>query len=55
MKVSEETFAAALAVLSARDLTTLILLVGHYMTVARLLETLEVELDPAPDAWAAEH
>ena len=55
VKVSEDTFAAALGVLSARDLTTLILLVGHYMTVARLLETLEVELDPAPDAWAAEH
>ena len=53
--VSDDTFAAARAVLSARDLATLLLLVGHYMTVARLLGTLDVELDPAPDAWAVEH
>ncbi len=55
VKVSEQTFAAARAVLSTHDLATLILLVGHYMAVARLLETLEVELDPTPDAWTAEH
>ncbi len=54
-RVSDETFEAARAVLSTRDLATLILLVGHYMTIARLLGTLEVELDPAPDAWATEH
>ncbi len=53
--VSDATFAAARDILSARDLATLILLVGHYMAVARLLGTLEVELDPAPDAWDSEH
>ncbi len=55
VKVSDETFAMMRDAVSVRDLATLILLVGHYMTVARLLETLEVELDPAPDAWTSEH
>lgn len=54
-RVPDTVFDAALAVLSPRDLVTVILLVGHYMMVARLLATLDVELDPEPDGWAAEH
>ncbi len=55
VKVSEATFERARALLSPRDIATILLLVGHYMMVARLLETLEVDLDPAPDSFAAEH
>ena len=54
-RVPDEAFEHALAVLSHGDLVTVILLVGHYMMVARLLATLGVELDPAPDDWASEH
>lgn len=54
-RVPEEVFAAAQAVLSSRDLVTVILLVGHYTMIGRLLATLDVELDPAPDGWASEH
>lgn len=53
--VSGPVFAAARAVLSDRDIATLIVLVGHYMTVARLTGTLEVELDDQPDPWTSEH
>ena len=42
-------------VLSDRDLVTVLVLVGHYTTVARLLGTLEVELDDAPGPWDEEH
>ena len=51
----DDVFAAARAVLSSRDLVAVILLVGHYMMVGRLLGTLDVELDPEPDSWASEH
>ena len=53
--VPDAIFAAARAVLSDRDLATVIVLVGHYMTVARFVETLGIELDPAPSDWTAEH
>ena len=53
--VSDATFAGAKAVLSDRDIATLILLVGHYMMVARFVATLEIELDAKPDSWASEH
>ena len=43
--VSDETFAAARAVLSPRDLATMILLVEHYMMVARFTAVLAIELD----------
>lgn len=33
----------------------MILLVGHYMMVARLLATLDVDLDDEPDSFASEH
>ncbi len=54
-RVPDEVFDAARAVLSPRDLVTVILLTGHYLMVGRLLATLDVELDSAPDSWAAEH
>jgi len=54
-RVPDDVFDAAGAALSQRDLVTVILLVGHYLMVGRLLATLDVELDPAPDSWAAEH
>ena len=53
--VSDRAFAATRAVLSDRDLVTVILLVGHYTTIALLTGTLEVELDAAPDAFTSEH
>jgi alkylhydroperoxidase family enzyme len=53
--VAEPTFAAAHAVLTDRQLATVIVLVGHYMTVARLTGILQVELDESPDDWAHEH
>jgi alkylhydroperoxidase family enzyme len=54
-KVSDVTFDRVAKLLSSRDIVTLLLLIGHYMTMARLLETLEVELDPKPDSFAKEH
>ncbi len=54
-RVPDDVFEAARAVLPSRDLVTVILLVGHYMMVGRLLATLDVELDPTPDSWASEH
>ena len=53
--VPDDVFAAARTVLSDRDLTTVIVLVGHYMTVARFVETLGIETDPAPSDWTTEH
>ena len=55
IRVSDATFARAVKNFSSRDIATMVLLVGHYMMVARLLKTLDVELDAAPDSFAAEH
>ena len=54
-RVPDDIFAAARTVLSDRDLATVVVLVGHYMTVARFVETLGIELDPAPSDWVIEH
>ncbi len=54
-RVSDAAFEAVRGRLSNRDIATLILLIGHYMTVARLVATLDVELDPSPDRWESEH
>ncbi|RIT26307.1 carboxymuconolactone decarboxylase family protein [Mycobacteroides abscessus] len=45
------TFDAALRALGEQGLATVILLVGHYMLTARLLETLEIDLDAGPTSW----
>ena len=47
-KPAPERLAAAQGVLSPRELVELILLVGYYMATARLLETLEVEIEDVP-------
>ncbi len=54
-EVPDDVFAAARAALGDRDLVTLIVLVGHYMTVARFIAILGIELDPAPSDWSTEH
>lgn len=51
----DAVFDAARSVLSDRNLVTVVLLVGHYMTIARLMGILRVELDAHPDPWTAEH
>ena len=53
--VPDSTFAAASSVLSHRDLATVIVLVGHYMMVARFLGILQVPLDDQPDSWNGDH
>ncbi len=53
--VSDETFAVAQAVLNPRDIATVILLVGHYMMVARFTAVLGIELDVQADSWTHEH
>lgn len=55
VRVSDATFAAVQAILPPRDIATLLLLVGHYMSVARFAATLGIELDDRPDAWRHEH
>jgi alkylhydroperoxidase family enzyme len=45
VRASDATFAAAAAAFSPREIVELILTVGYYMTVARILETTDVDLD----------
>ncbi|MCV7420584.1 carboxymuconolactone decarboxylase family protein [Mycobacterium yunnanensis] len=53
--VSDSTFTAVHHVLDDRDLLTVVVLVGHYMGVARVLGVLQVPLDGEPDPWTTEH
>ena len=46
VKASERTFAAVKAFLSEREIVELTMVVGFYNMVSRLLETLEIELEP---------
>ena len=46
VRVSDQTFAAAAARFSHREIVELLLTVGFYMMVARLLESLAVDVDP---------
>ena len=46
VRASEATFAALAQHLSAREIVELIVTVGYYMMIARLLETTAVDLDP---------
>lgn len=55
LPVPDEVLAAVRRTLDDRDLVTVIVLVGHYLTVARLTTVLGVDLDPAPDTWTHEH
>lgn len=53
--VTDEVFDAARAVLGEQGVVTVIVLVGHYMKVARILGALQVPLDDEPDSWTNEH
>ena len=46
VRASEATFAALAQYLSAQEIVELIVTVGYYMMIARLLETTAVDLDP---------
>jgi alkylhydroperoxidase family enzyme len=50
VRVSEVTFAEAASRLSAQEVVELIVAVGYYMLIARLLETTDVDLDEAKGA-----
>jgi hypothetical protein len=47
VRPGETTFAAVQAHLSAREIVELILAVGYYMMLARLMETTGLDLDEA--------
>ena len=55
LRVSDGTFGALRASLCARDIATLLFLVGHYMSIARFVANLDIELDDKPDEWRHEH
>jgi len=44
---SKATFEALSAELSPREIVELVLAIGFYMTVARVMETMEIDMDPA--------
>jgi len=46
VRASEATFADLARLLSAQEIVELIITVGYYMMIARLLETTAVDLDP---------
>jgi|SRR5581483_948988 len=47
VRASEATFADALGRLSPQEVVELVITVGYYMLIARLLETTAVDLEPA--------
>ncbi|MEE9608290.1 MAG: carboxymuconolactone decarboxylase family protein [Myxococcota bacterium] len=49
VKASDAAFAELNQRFSAQEIVELILAIGYYMTVARLLESTEVDLDPPAD------
>lgn len=54
-RVSGALVDAARTVLTDTELVTVLLVVGHYMSVARLTGVLEVEPDEQADPWTHEH
>ncbi len=54
-RVSDAVFAEIKGMLSDREIATVILLIGHYMMVARFVGILDIDLDPKPDSWTSEH
>ena len=54
-QVGDAAFARVQAALTPRDIATVILLIGHYMMVARFTAILRIELDAEPDGWTHEH
>lgn len=53
VRVSDETFREARALFSPQEIVELVSAIGYYMLIARLLETLDVDLEPAPPELAA--
>ena len=54
-QVDDDAFARVKAVLAPSDIAAVILLVGHYMMVARFTAILRIKLDVKPDSWTGEH
>ena len=50
VRTSQETFAALAARFSPREIVELILAVGYYSMLARLMETAEIDIDPPAGA-----
>ncbi len=53
--VPEEVFALVREMLSPGHIAAVIVLVGHYMMVARLIGILQIPVHAKPDAWQQEH
>ncbi|CAG0991176.1 4-carboxymuconolactone decarboxylase [Myxococcaceae bacterium] len=51
VRVSDPTFSEARRHLCEREITELLLTIGFYMMVARLLETLAIDHEEAPPQW----
>jgi 4-carboxymuconolactone decarboxylase len=49
-RVSDATFAAVREQLSPREIVELLLTIGNYLMLARLMTTLEIEIDPPASA-----
>ncbi len=54
-QVTDASFESVRLLFEPRDIATVILLVGHYMMVARFTAILGIELDAKPDDWTKEH
>ena len=52
---TDATFDAVKAQLPPRDVATVLLLIGHYMMVARYTKVLQVAPDAQADSWSHEH
>lgn len=50
-KASTVSFDDAVAAIGQQGAAIVALLTGHYLMTARFLETLEIDLDPAPTSW----
>ena len=55
VRVSDAILADVARLHSPREIATMLILIGHHMSVARIVDTLGIELDPAPSAWDKEH
>lgn len=52
VRVSDSTFQEALGRFSPQEITELVITIGYYMLIARFLETLGVDAEPAPPEMA---
>ena len=54
-QVNDDAFARVRELLEPRDIATVLLLVGHYMMIARFTAIFQIELDAQADSWTGEH